>query len=136
MSLCRTKECSGCKQEYSLEEYTVKKGKNEGLPVYQYCSQCRTNTQRKATLRASGVEVSLKEIREYEDVHETGQCQICNKIQENRRLSLDHDHITGKLRGFICHNCNVGLGHFQDDAAILSSAIEYLTLWKERHEED
>jgi hypothetical protein len=30
------------------------------------------------------------------------------------------------LRGILCHNCNRGLGYFQDNIQSLSSAIEYL----------
>jgi hypothetical protein len=57
-------------------------------------------------------------------------CQICGKEEKqpgrNGRLSLDHDHATGRLRGAICSNCNLVLGLVQDDPHILAKAIEYL----------
>lgn len=51
-------------------------------------------------------------------------CEICGKHTEN--LHVDHDHLTGKVRGLLCASCNHGLGFFWDDQAILSLAIEYL----------
>jgi hypothetical protein len=44
-----------------------------------------------------------------------------------RRLARDHDHKTGKFRGYLCTNCNLGLGNFKDDVRILRSAIDYLS---------
>ena len=57
-----------------------------------------------------------------------GRCQICKRSEprKNRRLSLDHDHKTGKLRGFTCSRCNMLLGLAQDDPALLESAAAYL----------
>lgn len=50
-------------------------------------------------------------------------CDICKK---EKPLCWDHDHTTGKHRGWLCHFCNVGLGFMLDDRLILYSAIEYL----------
>lgn len=58
---------------------------------------------------------------------ENGTCDICGKPREgNRRLRVDHDHKTEKFRGLLCHDCNVGLGHFKDDPDLLQKAIDYL----------
>lgn len=58
----------------------------------------------------------------------TGLCHICNtpEIECNKRLCLDHDHQTGKFRGWICHDCNWTLGKVKDSISILENLIKYL----------
>lgn len=56
-----------------------------------------------------------------------GVCAICGKTcKTNERLSVDHNHSTGKVRGLLCRTCNLGIGHFQDSPEILSKALDYL----------
>lgn len=56
-------------------------------------------------------------------------CAICrneDKERHRRRLSVDHDHKSGKRRGLLCSNCNKALGCFQDNPEFLANAIAYL----------
>lgn len=58
-----------------------------------------------------------------------GQCAICFATKAGGRdgtWHLDHDHTTGTPRGVLCARCNVGLGHFDDDAERLTQAANYL----------
>ena len=56
-----------------------------------------------------------------------GVCAICGKKEKgNKRLAVDHDHDTGKIRGLLCGNCNIGLGSYNDDPATLIKAASYL----------
>jgi hypothetical protein len=57
-----------------------------------------------------------------------GLCAICHKPErKNPSLSVDHNHITGKVRGLLCDRCNRVLGAVEDTVEILRSAIDYLT---------
>ena len=64
-------------------------------------------------------------------------CEICGQAPSGRVrvLSYDHDHKNGQSRGRLCFSCNVGLGHFRDDVAMLEAAIVYLKYWKQEHDE-
>ena len=54
-------------------------------------------------------------------------CAICgNPCDIHKKLSADHDHQTGRVRGLLCHRCNTGLGCFRDDPNRLLKAVEYL----------
>lgn len=61
-------------------------------------------------------------------------CAICNSKEAKGKghFHVDHCHLTGKIRGLLCHNCNVGIGHFNDDTQKLLNAIKYLegSPWK------
>src|ERR1700680_779912 len=56
-------------------------------------------------------------------------CAVCGKNgvdEKHGRLSVDHDHKTGKIRELLCDNCNGGIGKFQDNQSLLFKAIIYL----------
>jgi len=57
-----------------------------------------------------------------------GVCMICGKPESKRKLSVDHDHKTGRVRGLLCNHCNRLLGDAYDNIKILQSAISYLQL--------
>ena len=50
-------------------------------------------------------------------------CAICN---EKKRLHIDHDHETGRVRGLLCVHCNSGLGQFADSPKMMFLGIRYL----------
>lgn len=54
-------------------------------------------------------------------------CAICYKSPKlTRRLVVDHNHTTGKVRDLLCDSCNKGLGFFKESASSLLNAIAYL----------
>ena len=69
------------------------------------------------------------DISKYDELFlkQEGKCAICNNTQNNKRLSVDHNHITKKVRGLLCFDCNTALGKFKDSKELLQKAILYLT---------
>ena len=55
-----------------------------------------------------------------------GRCALCRSNEPGRHWTVDHDHTSGAVRGILCWHCNVGLGHFRDDAATLIAAADYV----------
>lgn len=61
-------------------------------------------------------------------------CSICgislelpgNDLNSNDTAHVDHCHVTNKIRGLLCKNCNRALGFFKDDISLLQKAIVYL----------
>ena len=56
-------------------------------------------------------------------------CPICQKpLEEVSRISVDHDHSTGQIRGILCQNCNCNLGW---NETYTREIEEYLKQYKE-----
>ena len=62
-----------------------------------------------------------------------GLCSICGRAETAkhqsgtvRDLCIDHCHETGRIRGLLCMECNMGLGKFKDNKVLLGKAIKYL----------
>lgn len=59
-------------------------------------------------------------------------CKICGNPETKKlnnitwKLSVDHCHETGKIRGLLCSKCNVGLSKFNEDEQLFLNAISYL----------
>jgi hypothetical protein len=57
-----------------------------------------------------------------------GGCAICGRPPGlKKRLAVDHDHETGRVRGLLCFRCNWGLSYFSEKAERLAKAAAYLT---------
>lgn len=56
-------------------------------------------------------------------------CAICDEklSKDNRQVHVDHNHKTGQVRGILCRRCNLAIGSFNDDIAILMRAVAYLS---------
>ena len=62
-------------------------------------------------------------LEEVEDKLDGGTCEICGRIC---KLVVDHSHATGKVRGFICRQCNCAIGLVYEDTRTLTKIINYL----------
>lgn len=134
-----TKTCTLCKLEKPLNEFgnlkRGKKGKNS------WCKPCAAAYRKNwvasnpdkydAMLRKSKLKALYGITPEdYQAMLEQQNhaCAICKKkCRSGYRLSVDHDHETGQVRGLLCRACNQVLGLAGESVAILEGAISYLS---------
>jgi hypothetical protein len=85
--------------------------------------------------------LTLKQYWELYD-KQSGVCSICNQpesyilkryiskdeppVEKIQKLSVDHDHETGLIRGLLCFSCNKRLHSTKDGLPWLRAAIQYL----------
>lgn len=85
----------------------------------------KTNTQEQRWIQTYGITAE-----EYWGIYryQLKTCAICQRATGvKKRLSVDHCHETGVVRGLLCTTCNSRvLGHLRDDVAALERAIDYL----------
>ena len=132
------KTCARCKVDKPLSEFSISRKSTSGY--YSYCKPCsnektkayyhslskdkkdsynhRNNLKKKFNL---STEEYLTLLQSQNNV-----CAICKKPEDGKRLAVDHDHLSGKVRGLLCGQCNTGLGKFYDNIESLSNAILYL----------
>lgn len=91
----------------------------QGIPV----------EKRRASSRVRGIHLFGLSDDEFKRVSmaQNDSCSICGNPPRRTRLSIDHNHTTGEVRGLLCDLCNTMLGHARDDTAVLQAAIDYLT---------
>jgi hypothetical protein len=99
---------------------------------HTYCKECNNARSRESRNRLYGGSRHYHLVRRYgigaADVErliekQGGACAICGRPDPDH---VDHDHVSGKVRGVLCFNCNGGLGQFRDDIDTLQSAVRYL----------
>lgn len=131
------KVCSKCKETKHVADFNKNRSKADGLD--HECRKCRRDFQVTYTASTKGkLTTRNKQLRLYYNIdnseYETrlaqqgGVCAICSQppSSTSRRLHVDHDHRTGKVRGILCSKCNRGLGLFNDSQILLTAARSYL----------
>lgn len=112
--------CKECKNKESKEWYEKNKDRKKELSK-------KYRTKKKDQDLKKGYGISLEDYSGML-VSQNHRCKICRAPQENlkRSLCVDHDHVTGKVRGLLCDTCNRSLGLLKDNIDILKNAIKYL----------
>lgn len=119
----RSKNRSYCR------EYGMLWRKNNPDKVRAYSEKWKYKNPNKLRVygwRQCGIDFTVEA---YDKIYaaQNGLCAICSKPEKERAyLSVDHDHITGKIRGLLCHQCNLMLGSARDNPSVLENAAGYL----------
>lgn len=131
------KICSKCKEEKEFTEF-FKIGRGDKLRAdckkcfYDFWSKTVGKSEKRVKQRKGYMTHAryLLSSNEYEKllIIQDFKCAICNKHQSEckKSLSVDHNHVTGEVRGLLCSQCNVGLGMFKENEDSLINAIKYL----------
>lgn len=148
------KVCRDCKLEKSLDNYYKHNGKPNGSPYCKACVKIRNDIIRRRNVEKHNAyhrewteknkqlrfthqrrsKLKLKYGLSFTDVQalfdlQQGLCGVC-KLPLDLKYNVDHDHVTGKVRGLLHKNCNIGLGIFKESVEALQGAINYLSKWK------
>lgn len=119
--------CRQCDELLPLAEFYMHRGK----PVARCrgCAKRYYDDNRERHLAAKAARAYGLTVDEYAALMADPRCHACGSDQQQsdgRRLHIDHCHATGRVRGLLCHPCNVALGMANDDRDRLLALIAYL----------
>ncbi|MEV0647233.1 endonuclease VII domain-containing protein [Phytomonospora sp. NPDC050363] len=125
------KRCRRCDEVKDHDEFVKATAAVSGL--HSYCKPCLNAAAKESRARYHGSMRNYHLKRRYglteAQVEEMlaaqfWVCAICKL--EHERYHVDHDHVTGKVRGILCFKCNNALGLFEEDYFRMKAAIEYI----------
>jgi hypothetical protein len=125
------KRCSACGETKPLDSFHRQPSAPSGR--HSYCKPCYSARSRgrkrkddPAKKRAQNFRrrygLTPEQIAGMMDMQKGG-CAICG--QPPSRPVVDHDHVSGAVRGILCHPCNIKLPAVED-RAFRASALRYL----------
>lgn len=136
-----TKRCSKCGEWKELDEFHNNSGRPDGkaywCKVCQLASNERWKKSNPEAVKSNYRTIHLRNnfgitTEEFEEMSERqgNVCAICKEPATRGgvgwRLSVDHHHSTGRIRGLLCDSCNVSIGRFKDSPTLLRKAADYL----------
>ena len=126
------RKCIHCGEEKPETYFAERCKRNNHIEYRNECKQCIGNNDKKRR----------RLIRDNPPPSDPNyQCPIClktsddlwdrgsyknTKVNKKTIFVLDHDHITGKFRGYICDRCNTGLGAIEDNLENIDRMVTYL----------
>ncbi len=145
--IATVKYCKGCEKDRPINSFGASKVSKDGFDYI--CLKCRSISKKKSYrllqqkdpkhYKKRDRRYLLKSkygltVEEYEAMAERQfhRCAICGDYETRSNqggilnLNVDHDHITGKIRGLLCNRCNRTLGMVKDDLYVLTEMKSYL----------
>ncbi len=141
---CHKKQCKDCLKEWRHKniEHSREYHRNYGKKNRESANLSHTKWKKKNKYKVASLNRKsyLKKtysltLEQYDKMFEIqgGVCAICNQPETWRRLSVDHNHQTGKVRGLLCSKCNTDLGIFEkklDSFLSYFKKYEGIKLWQ------
>jgi hypothetical protein len=134
------KLCTSCKETKPLSEYFKSSNTKSGLQgECKLCNSTRAKTwyrnnkertKNNKLVKAYGITVSDFLTMLKKQNHKCGVCGT--ELMVDKSTCVDHCHTTGAVRGIVCTNCNLLLGHSKDSIEILKSAQKYLQKYSKK----
>lgn len=132
----RAKKCSKCGKKKPFNAFHKRTDRDDGRQ--NFCKPCSNEKSKQHKAKEGPKELqrdsSYKRkygitTKEYESMltKQDNKCNICKRsARPERRLAVDHCHVTGKVRGLLCQKCNMSLGLLKDSEENLKAALTYL----------
>lgn len=121
LRLVSTRKCSVCKNiDSALKKNVKKRIAYDRKNIEAARSRARKSVRKRAGVVNPSSESGFGKL-----------CAICGielvgQYRSHNSPTFDHDHTTGKFRGWLCSKHNRGIGCFNDDISLLRKAVEYL----------
>ena len=136
------KMCPSCKLNKTFSEFT--KSKHTKIGLASWCKKC-TNAGSLARHHQLMKDPEYREKRRNKSLSDryiykygitvedkldmlnkqNGKCEICDTEIEFSKSKVDHNHLTGAVRGILCNKCNSGLGYLENNNFLIK-AKEYV----------
>lgn len=123
-------KCRSCYNAY-MRDWNIRHRDKIGASNRNYKVEHRTEYLNSRYKTLFGITLA-----EYEQlsVKQEHKCAICGEPEVavhratnvTNKLSVDHDHATGVVRGLLCNRCNTAIGSFRDSIELLRKAMVYL----------
>ena len=120
------KTCTRCLQELPNDQFHKRTMRGGKVGLQPKCKKCSTEVRRQYYKPHEYMrrKFNLSD-EQYAAFMENDNCQVCGQDITSKKC-IDHCHITEKIRGVLCNNCNTALGLVEDNVQILSKLIQYL----------
>jgi hypothetical protein len=150
MDVMTTKECRTCEQVKPLAQfYRNPVGFSGQRPDCKACFSEKRRAEYAAGAKGRNRDTVYEQLlkREYGMTlaeynaklrKQAHRCAVCRRPETVRvrgggfrRLSVDHDHVTGEVRGLLCHRCNLLVWALEDNHTSLGAIATYIEEFRE-----
>lgn len=128
--------CRDCDQRKPMTEFYHASGGRYRRRICHACTDERFKKRRAANpqrysrmIRDQAIKLKYGLSREEFEallIDQNYRCMVCETKLTLATTHVDHDHQTNRVRGLLCFNCNVAIGHLRDDSRLLDRAAAYI----------